>query len=426
MRCKVYNCNGYKIHTIKIDKYRTTTMSITFRKALKKEDISSYAILAKLLTYTSKRYPKKRDVSIELERLYNSFIYATSNLEGNTLNFEITYDFLNPKYCYKGYLKEVIKFPFELLNNPNIKDDKFDTDSYNVCLNLFKTMIEEEKEYAGSYAMRRSLECMDSNSPISYSSLGYLEDLDRIDASTLVKAYKKLFTDFVVDIYVCGDIEMDTVVDIIKKLFVLKNKKRDYGSLFIPNETREKVKEVIEYGDYEQATFIMIYNMVDFTKRERDIVLPIFNSIFGGNELTSKLYMNVREKNSLCYNIISYFMKFGGIFAVRAGIDESNKDKCVKLVNGCLNEMVKGKFSDDDILCAKKTRINQVKQREDSTYSLINSQIASDIDNALSGNKLINEYKTVTKKEIINLAKKIKLNLIYMLCKEGSNGTNKN
>ena len=168
----------------------------------------------------------------------------------------------------------------------------------------------------------------------------------------------------------------------------------------------------------------MVYNMVDFTKRERDIVLPIFNSIFGGNELTSKLYLNVREKNSLCYNIVSYFMKFGGVFIVRAGIDEKNKDKCVKLVNKCLSEMVNGKFSDEDILCAKKTRINQVKQREDSTYSLINIQLANDLDNVLSGNKLINEYKTVTKKEIVNLAKKIKINLIYMLCKEGSDGTN--
>ena len=424
MRCKVFNCNGFNIHTIKIDKYRTTTMNILFRKTLKKEDISSYAILARLLTYTSKKYPKKRDVSIELERLYNSFIYGSSNIEGNTLNFEITYDFLNPKYCFDGYLEEVIKFPFELINHPNIKDGKFDSDSYNVCVNQFKTIIEEEKEYASGYAMRRSLECMDSNSPVSYSSLGYLEDLERIDASTLVKAYKKLFTDFVIDIYIAGDIDMDAVVNNIKKYFVVSKNKGSYGSLYVDNAIRPEVKEVIEFGNYEQASFLMVYNMVDFTKRERDIVLPIFNSIFGGNELTSKLYLNVREKNSLCYNIVSYFMKFGGVFIVRAGIDEKNKDKCVKLVNKCLSEMVNGKFSDEDILCAKKTRINQVKQREDSTYSLINIQLANDLDNVLSGNKLINEYKTVTKKEIVNLAKKIKINLIYMLCKEGSDGTN--
>ena len=402
MKCKVYDCDGYKIHAIKINKYRTTTMSINFRKELKKEDISPYVILGKLLCESSKKYPKRRDISIELERLYSSFIYSCSNIEGNTLNFEITYDFLNP----------------------NIKDGKFDLDSYNISVNNFKTMIEEEREYAGSYAMKRALENMDINSHSSYSPLGYLEDLEKISPSTLVKNYKKLFTDFVIDIYIAGDVDMDLVVSYIKKYFVVKKQNNNYGNLFIENKERKEVKEVVEYGDYEQASFVMLYNLNNLNKRERDIVLPIFNYIFGGNDLTSKLYTNVREKNSLCYNIGSYINKYSSLLIVKAGIDEKNKDKCVKLVNQCIKDMANGKFTDDDLLSSKKARINQVKMREDSTWALINIQIANDLDNLLSGNKLINEYKSVTRKEVIEVAKKIKINLVYMLCKEGSNGTN--
>ena len=424
MRCKVYDENGYKVHAIKIDKYKTTTMSVIFRKELKKEDLSFYALLSRLLSYSSKKYPTKRDMSVEIERLYNALLYFSSVIEGNSLNFELTYDFLNPRYCEEGYLEEVLAFPFELINNPNIVDGKFDLESYNICLNQFKTMIEEEKEYAGSYAMRRCLENMDINSPSSYSAFGYLEDLDRINPESLVEAYKKLFTDFKVDIYIAGNVDMDLAVSYIRKYFNLKDKKINIGSLYIENKTRKEVKEVVEYGDYEQASILMVYNLLGLTKRERDIVLPIFNSIFGGNELTSKLYTTVREKNSLCYSIGSYYNKFGELLIVRAGINAGNKDKFKELVNKCLKEMVNGKFTDNDILCAKKTRINQVKMREDSTWALINIQIGIDIDNLLTGNKLINEYKTVTKKEIVNLAKKIKENIVYMLCKEESDERN--
>ena len=420
MRCKVYDCDGYKIHAIKTDKYRTSTINVCFRKELKKEDISSYTILARLLTHSCKKYSSRREMSIELERLYSSVIYASSNIEGNTLNFDVTYDFLNPKYCEKGYLDEVIEFLFEVINHPNARDGKFLEDPYNICINLFKSMIEEEKEYVNSYSLRRSLECMDSKSPISYSSLGYLEDLDKIDPSTLYKSYKKLFTDFKIDIYVSGNIDMDLVIDYIKKYFIIKNSMNSYGNIYASVSTRKEVNEVVEYGDYEQASFIMLYNMIDLTKREKEVVLPIFNSIFGSNELTSKLYSNVREKNSLCYNISSYFMKLNGVLVVKAGIDQKNKEKCIKLVDKCLKEMVNGKFSDEDVLCAKKTRINQVKMREDSTWALINIQIGIDLTNEISGNRLINEFKTVTKKEVVNLAKKIKLNTIYMLCKEGN------
>jgi predicted Zn-dependent peptidase len=106
---------------------------------------------------------------------------------------------------------------------------------------------------------------------------------------------------------------------------------------------------------------------------------------------------------------------------VRAGIDSINKDKSVKLIDECLQEMIDGKFSEEDILSAKKARIHQVRMREDSTWSIINIQIASDLDDLLMGNKLIKEYKSVTKKEIVKLAKKLKVNTEYMLCKGDGN-----
>ena len=134
--------------------------------------------------------------------------------------------------------------------------------------------------------------------------------------------------------------------------------------------------------------------------------------------------MNVREKNSLCYNIGSYFIKFSSLLIVRAGIDSKNKDKTVKLVNKCIKEMVNGEFSDEEVLSAKKARINQVRMQEDSTWSILAIQVAADIDNIATGNKMINEIRTVTKKEIIDLAKKIKLNTIYLLCKEEDDGRN--
>ncbi len=421
MKCKVYKAQGYDIHAIKLNKYRTSTMSIIFRKELKKEEISSYVILAKLLMESSKKYPNKREISIELERLYSSFIFANVSLEGNSLCFEVMYDFINPKYCEKGYLDDVLAFPFELLYNPNIVNGEFDLNSYNNVINVFKTMLEEEKEQGASYSMKRSFECMDSNSPSSYSVIGYLEDLDKISPKTLVDSYNKLFTDFNLDIYLAGNIDMDLIVEHIKKYVKLDNSSKNEINMYIDNKTRDKKNEVIEYGDYEQAYLVLLYNMLDLTKRERDVVLPIFNSIFGGNNLTSKLYTKVREKNSLCYVINSYFIKFGSLMIVRAGIDSINKDKSVKLIDECLQEMINGKFSEEDILSAKKARIHQVRMREDSTWSIINIQIASDLDDLLMGNKLIKEYKSVTKKEIVKLAKKLKVNTEYMLCKGDGN-----
>ena len=124
-------------------------------------------------------------------------------------------------------------------------------------------------------------------------------------------------------------------------------------------------------------------------------------------------------------SIILYSTKQGNsLLTSKANIDYTFDFCLVGDDNKCLKEMADGKFSEEDVLGAKKARIHQVILREDSPWSIINIQIANDLDDLVSGNKLIKEYKTVTKKEVVNLAKKIKTNLVYLLCQEGSNGTN--
>ena len=78
----------------------------------------------------------------------------------------------------KGYLEEVVAFPFEMIQNPNITNNEFDSRSFNIIKNRLKADIESLKEKATRYAYRRSLINMDSSSPTSYSMLGTLEDLD--------------------------------------------------------------------------------------------------------------------------------------------------------------------------------------------------------------------------------------------------------
>ena len=311
---KIYDCGNYKIHTIKLNKFKTTTMEIIFRKKADKKQITEFNLLARLLSFTSKKYQRERDITIELERLYNAYEVSFSNIAGNTQKFSIVIDFLNPKYCEEGYLEDVISLPFELLLNPKIEDNHFNERDFNINKNRLMACIESEKESPYSYSFTRSLVEADSNNPASYDNNGYLEDLEKITPETLVDTYNRLFTDFTCDIYIAGNVDMGKVVKIIKSIFKKeKGNKVDY-QIYFESEPRKKCKEVIETGKYEQDMFVMVYNMVDFSDRERKYILPLFNNIFGGNELTSKLYRYLREENSLCYNVSSLINRFANLF----------------------------------------------------------------------------------------------------------------
>lgn len=415
MEYKVYDCESYKIHTIKTDKFKNCSMEIIFRDYLSKNRITEYNILVDLLMHSSLKYPKRRDVSIELENLYNSFIRGVVTRIGNCNSISFVMDFLNPKYCDDGFLEEAISFPFEMIQNPNMQMGEFDQRSFKIIKNRIKSDIESLKESAPRYAFRRSLELMDKDSPTSYYMVGYMDDLEAISASSLVNTYKRLLNDFVCDIYIIGNLDMDKVVSIIRKKFKRRSLVCKNIPLYVDNKIRKRKIDVCETGKYEQDSFVMIFNLDNLTVRERCFVIQLYNVILGSGGLTSKLYQYLREQNSLCYSVSSMYQKYDSLLIVYAGIDAKDKDKCVKLVNKAMKEMSNGDFSDEDLDNAKKTIISSIKMSEDSQFGIVNNYLFHELDNLPFYEERIKEFKTVTKDEIMDVAKKVKLNTIYLL-----------
>ena len=415
MEYKIHDCKSYKIHTIKTDKFKNCSMEIMFRKKLDKKEITQNNMLVDMITHSSKRYPKKRDVAIELENLYSASFRGFTTRLGSSVMLSFVLDFLNPKYCEKGYLEEVLSMPFEMLLNPNISNGKFDERSFNIIKNRLKSDIESLKENAAKYAFRRSLLNMDENSPSSYNMTGYLEDLESITPSNLVDSYNKLLSDYTCDIFVIGNLDMEEVVSTIKSKFNNRTIKVDKIKLYVDNDLRKKHINIEETGKYEQDSFIMIYNLDNLNERERNFVIHIYNIILGSGGLTSKLYRYLREENSLCYNVSSMVQKYDGLLMIYSGIDAKDKDLCIELVNKAMKEMSNGEFSDIELDNAIKTVISSLKMGEDTQGGIINNYLFNYLDNLPLYEERVKEFKTVTKEEVINISKKIKLNTIYLL-----------
>lgn len=100
---------------------------------------------------------------------------------------------------------------------------------------------------------------------------------------------------------------------------------------------------------------------------------------------------------------------------IYSGIDGNDKELCINLVNKAILEMQKGEFSDEELENAIKTVISSIKMSEDTQGGIVNNYLFNDLDNLPLSDERMREFKTVTKEEIMVVAKKVKLNTIYML-----------
>jgi len=151
--------------------------------------------------------------------------------------------------------------------------------------------------------------------------------------------------------------------------------------------------------------------MTDFELR---YVLNVYSYILGGGP-DSKLFKTVREENSMCYYISSSAQPLNSILTISAGINKNDFNKAVTLIKKEVANMKKGKFNDDDIIKAKITYINSLKELEDSPQSLLSLYAGIEYLNSDDINQRFVKINKVTKANVIKLASKIHLDTIYLL-----------
>lgn len=415
MEYKKYDCNSFNIHTIKTDKFKTVRMEIIFSRDVKKEEMPIYTFLSDLLTDCSKKYERRKDIAIRLEELYKSVFYSTTNKVGNLFTTSFILEFIDPKYIKdKNYLEDVVKLPFEIITKPKVKNKEFDITNFNIIKRRSKEAISSIKENPDKLALIKALQTMDEESPSSFRVLGTLEDLEKITPSNLYKAYEELLYHSNCDIFVIGNTNMDELVKIIKENFHNRVIKLNKPKLEVENKKRKKsiVKE--EKSSFVQSTLVMIYNINNLEKITKNSSFHVFNYLLGAGGLSSKLYKNLRTKNSLCYSVRSLYLKYDGLLVVEVSLDSKNVKLAQKLIQKSITEMIKGDYTEETLEDAKKNLIFSLKLGLDNNVSILNNYIFNVFDKLPLVDERVELINKTTKEDLILCANSLSLNTVYI------------
>lgn len=410
---------SYNLHFIKTDIFKTITMKVIFHTPIIKEDITKRNILSDILLQSTKEYKTRRDLTIKSEDLYAADIYTSNQRVGNYIMTSFILQTLNDKYTEENNFEESIKFLHEIIFNPDVEEERFKEDKLELVKSNATLALNSIKEDAANYSLIRMSEAYDKTSPISYRMTGYLEDLDKINEENLYEYYERMLDNDYVDIFILGDINEKELLPIIKKYFKFKKVKKRKASYYLPNKKPRKrrlfAKETTKNSQSKLAIACPISKMTDY---EKNYSLLLANIILGGTG-DSKLFKEVREKNSLCYTIKSNYNRLDNLMVINAGIDNVNFDKAVELITKDVQDMKKGKFTDSDINVAKEFYKTSAESLMESPSRIINEVLTEEILGVEPLSERVRKIEKVTKKDIIRACKKINMDTVFLL--EGGN-----
>ena len=411
---------GINLHVIKTNKFKTNLLAVFLSTPLEKENVTKNALIPAVLRRGSMKMPIQEEISIELEEMYGASFDCGIDKIGDDQVLKFYLETINNEFLpqKEDNLNKAINILLEVIFNPLINNNEFNREYIESEIKNLRQVIEGRKDSKATYALERCIEEMYKNMPYSLYKYGNLSDLDKINSTNLYEQYMNLINNCKIDIFISGEIEEDIKDKIINNENIQKLNERNPVYIINNKESRKKEikeeQEISESMDINQGKLIIGLDILEENDKDKYIAL-IYNAILGGIP-TSKMFQNVREKNSLAYTASSSFIRQKANIFIKCGIDIENYEKALEIIKQQLEDMKRGEFTEKNIEEAKTniiSTINFIPEEQDTELMYYFSQELSGYE--MGYDEYIQKINSVTRKDIIDLANRIKVNTIYFL-----------
>jgi predicted Zn-dependent peptidase len=183
----------------------------------------------------------------------------------------------------------------------------------------------------------------------------------------------------------------------LSKNIVQKPQKSSYcGGVFKKEKDLEQINYILGFESFS-------YHHKDYYKSQ------ILSMILGGG-MSSRLFQEVREKNGLVYSIYSFNSCFAdsGTLGIYCATTQEKCDRMIKSISKEINKICE-KINTEELDRIKTQFKASLKMAKESTSSRM-QRLGSDIilfNKTYSDDQIIDKFKDITKKEIIDIAQKI-------------------
>ncbi|WP_432359239.1 EF-P 5-aminopentanol modification-associated protein YfmF [Sporosarcina sp. UB5] len=416
MFTKVELQKGVNLYIRKTEQFKTITMSIKWLAELDEKQAAYRAVLSNVLQDSNADFPKQSDLRKALDELYGTVFFMDAGKRGKSHIVTLNMECVNDEYLStSGVFDEALKLVRSVIFNPNLKNGTFDESIVNREKRTVIERIRAIYDDKGRYAHKRMLELMRPNDPASMSASGTEEDVEGITSATLLDTYKRMLDEDEIDIYVVGDVQEDELAEKIKSMFGFSARavtKKQYEQ---PQTEVKEARQVFERQDMKQGKLQVGYSTpVSFFHPDYP-KMQVTNGVFGGFA-HSKLFMNVREKESMAYTVNSAYAAYYGIVYVMAGIDAELEEKAVKLIGEQIEAMQKGNISELELNQTVALLTNSIRSAFDSARGQIEVYDQyKQLDEDFTAEKWIAKWEAVSIDDVKQMASEIHMELIYLL-----------
>lgn len=407
-----------RLHVMPTKRFKTYQFTLYAGVPLSDADVTRTALLPFVLRRGTAATPETRAFRERLDDLYGAGFGFDVMKRGDSHVIVFQLEVLQDRFARgagESLLAAGMRLLGEVVTQPALENGAFLPNYVDTEKTTVRKRLEAIVNDKIRYAAERCIEEMCAGEAYRLNALGKIEDLPRLTPETLHAYYAEWLKRASFDLYVTGDTTLDEASALAAESFRLPDgapgtypKPADCGSA-------GEVKTVVERMDVTQGKLNMGLRIgVRYADDDYPAAL-MYNGILGAFP-HSKLFINVRERASLAYYAASRYDGHKGILTIQSGIEIANFERASAIIREQLDAMARGDISELELSQTRAMITGQLRELRDSAPEMI----AFHFNGVLSGrsrdaDELIRQIEAVTRDDIVRVAERVKLDMIYFL-----------
>ena len=408
--------SGVTLRCCRDERFKQGVLSLQFLRPMCREEAALNALLPAVLLRGTKTAPDMRTITLRLDDLYGASVGALVRRIGDIHCTGLSCGFIDDRFALVGdaIFAPMMTFLEQLLLDPVMEDGAFREDYVQTEKQNLIWAIEAQRNDKRSYANNQLLKKMCAADSYGIPRLGEITDVEAITPQSLYAYYRKILRESPVHVFYVGSAAPETVAQTLHPML----SKLAKAPIVLPKQAGFSpvvFSEHQEILDVAQGKLCMGYATPINLRHPGYAAIQVCNTVLGAG-MTSKLFMQIREKMSLCCDIGSGFHGSKGIMTVAAGIEFDKKQLVQQEISHQLQQICDGHISAEELTAAKEALLSNLRATHDSPGAIEGYYASA----ALSGigmtpAEFMAAIEKVTVRDTAEAAKTLKLQTVYFL-----------
>ena len=362
---------GVHLNCIPADKFNRCRISLHFRFPASREKATDQALLPLVMDRGYAACPDMTQLSRKLARLYGAALSVETSMQGASRVLSVSITGIKDRFALNGeaLTAEYAAIAFGVAFEPYFENGCFSREAVEIEKTTLARQLESEINDKRLYCVRQARRKFFGDSPAGIERDGYLADLPAVTCESLTAVYQEMLRTAQLDVICLGADEAVVRRMILEKLAVIQREPAQLENyLYMPAQPTEHFREEM---DLVQAKLCMMFTWNQCAKPEQLNAFRLAMSVFGGST-TSRLFLNVREKQSLCYYCASRFASPTAFMMVDSGVEPANAEKAEQAILKELENLVNGPITEEELENSRRGLLSGMTSVGDSLAGLEN------------------------------------------------------